>query len=69
MIPPFAGTDPRSPHNSPEGMKFFFRALGIIVLVLWLGAGVFDGDWSEWGMLALGGVFFGLAWLMSKAQK
>lgn len=71
MIPPYARTDPRSPHNTPEGMKKFFQALGIITLVCWLISGITDKDLftGEWGIFALGMIFFGLAWIMGKATK
>jgi hypothetical protein len=60
---PYGGSSPRSPHNSIEGRKFLFRVFGSIALILWLGAGVFDGDWGDWGILILAGAFFGLAQL------
>jgi hypothetical protein len=63
---PYAGDNPRSPHNSTAGRKFLFRLFGSITLILWLGAGIFDGNWDNWGMLVLGGAFFGLAWMQGK---
>lgn len=47
-------------------MVFLFRIFGGITLLLWLGAGIFDSNWDNWGMLALGAGFFGLSWLISK---
>ena len=67
MIPPYARVPPGQ-HDSKRGLVSIFRIIGTITLLFWLlGCVEPPMDLSrDPGILVLGLIFFGIAWLIGK---